>query len=67
MVVSAMQHAHGMMVILLVLVQAGVQHVILAVSYRAELLEKEMKEQEKRVSNIIHNYNKILEALLLCF
>ena len=62
-----MQHAHGMMVILLVLVQAGVQHVILAVSYRAELLEKEMKEQEKRVSNIIHNYNKILEALLLCF
>ena len=64
---SAMQHAHGMMVILLVLVQAGVQHVILAVSYRAELLEKEMKEQEKRVSNIIHNYNKILEALLLCF
>lgn len=40
------------MVILLVLIQAGVQHVILAVSYRAELLEKEMKEQEKRVSNI---------------
>ena len=25
---------------------------ILAVSYRAELLEKEMKEQEKRVSNV---------------
>ena len=29
--------------------QAGVKHVILAVSYRAELLEKEMKEQEQRV------------------
>lgn len=30
--------------------QAGVKHVILAVSYRAELLENEMKEQEERVS-----------------
>ena len=34
-------------------VQAGVKHVILAVSYRAELLEKEMKEQESRVSMVL--------------
>ena len=33
-------------------VQAGVKHVILAVSYRAELLEKEMKQQESRVSMV---------------
>lgn len=33
--------------------QAGVKHVILAVSYRAELLEKEMKEQESRVSDLL--------------
>ena len=33
--------------------QAGVKHVILAVSYRAELLEKEMREQEERVSIIM--------------
>ena len=32
------------------LLQAGVKHVILAVSYRAEMLEAEMKEQEERVS-----------------
>ncbi|KXJ30222.1 mannose-1-phosphate guanyltransferase beta-B [Exaiptasia diaphana] len=31
------------------LVEAGVTHIILAVSYRAELLEKEMKEQEQRL------------------
>ena len=31
--------------------QAGVKHVILAVSYRAEMLEKEMKAQETRVSD----------------
>lgn len=31
------------------LVAAGVNHVILAVSYRAELLEKEMKSQEERL------------------
>ena len=29
------------------------KHVILAVSYRAELLEKEMKEQEEKVIVII--------------
>ena len=29
--------------------QSGVKHVVLAVSYRAELLEKEMKEQETKV------------------
>jgi hypothetical protein len=29
--------------------QAGVNHIFLAVSYRAEMLEKEMKEQEERV------------------
>ena len=33
--------------------QAGVKHVILAVSYRAELLEKEMREQEERVSILL--------------
>ncbi|XP_063797521.1 mannose-1-phosphate guanyltransferase beta [Pseudophryne corroboree] len=31
------------------LVKAGVNHVILAVSYMSDLLEKEMKEQEKRL------------------
>ena len=31
------------------LMQAGVKHIILAVSYRAELLENEMKEQEEKV------------------
>ena len=31
------------------LVRAGVRHVILAVSYRAELLEKEMRSQEERL------------------
>jgi len=31
------------------LAEAGVKHVILAVSYRAEMLEKEMKEQEERL------------------
>jgi len=31
------------------LVEAGVKHIILAVSYRAELLEDEMKAQEKRL------------------
>ncbi|XP_064400176.1 mannose-1-phosphate guanyltransferase beta-like [Halichondria panicea] len=31
------------------LAEAGVKHVILAVSYRAELLEKEMKEQEQKL------------------
>ena len=30
--------------------KAGVKHIILAVSYRAEMLEKEMKQQETRVS-----------------
>ena len=29
--------------------QAGVKHIILAVSYRAEMLEQEMKAQEERV------------------
>ena len=31
------------------ILQAGVKHVVLAVSYRAEMLEQEMKEQETRV------------------
>ena len=31
--------------------QAGVKHVILAVSYRAELLEKRMNEEARRVSS----------------
>lgn len=30
--------------------QAGVDHVILAVSYMSQVLEKEMKAQEQRVS-----------------
>ena len=29
--------------------QAGVKHIILAVSYNAEMLEEEMREQETRV------------------
>ena len=33
-----------------IVIQAGVTHIVLAVSYRAELLEKEMREQEQRVS-----------------
>ena len=50
---------HGPVLILLKMymsycaTQAGVKHVILAVSYRAELLEKEMKEQESRVSAFV--------------
>lgn len=43
------------------LAQAGVTHVILAVSYRAELMEKELKEHEKRV-----NINQLIMPLLLC-
>ena len=35
--------------------QAGVDHIILAVSYRAEMLEKELREQEEKVS--CNNYN----------
>ena len=35
--------------VLLSWLQAGVKHVILAVSYRAEMLENEMKEQEAKV------------------
>jgi len=31
--------------------QAGVKHIILAVSYRAEMLEKELKVEEERVSD----------------
>ena len=34
--------------------QAGVKHVVLAVSYRAELLEQEMKQQETKVSFMIY-------------
>ena len=33
----------------MVVLQAGVKHIILAVSYRAEMLEKEMREQEEKV------------------
>ena len=33
--------------------QAGVKQIVLAVSYRAEMLEKEMKEQEERVSEVL--------------
>ena len=32
--------------------QAGVQHIILAVSYRAELLESEMRAEEKKVDAV---------------
>lgn len=35
------------------LAEAGVKHIILAVSYRAEMLEKEMKQQEDRLGIII--------------
>lgn len=34
--------------------QAGVKHIVLAVSYRAELLEKEMREQETKVTLSTH-------------
>ena len=33
-------------------IQAGVSHVILAVSYMSELLEREMRAQEERVSSV---------------
>lgn len=36
------------------LLQAGVKHVVLAVSYRAEMLEQEMKQQETRVCVWVH-------------
>lgn len=36
--------------VICVLCQAGVKHVILAVSYMSELLEREMIAQEQRVS-----------------
>lgn len=35
------------------LVAAGVKHIVLAVSYRAEMLEKEMKAEEQRVITLI--------------
>ncbi|KAG8128378.1 putative Mannose-1-phosphate guanyltransferase beta-like protein, partial [Naja naja] len=47
------------------LVKAGVNHVILAVSYMSELLEKEMKEQEQRVSDLSKNELKILQFDIL--
>ena len=31
------------------------KHIVLAVSYRAEMLEKEMKAQEEKVSDLLHN------------
>lgn len=37
-----------------VCVQAGVDHVVLAVSYMSELLEREMRVQEQRVSLTYH-------------
>ena len=46
------QYSHSQWYLLPKHLQAGVKHVILAVSYRAELLEKEMKEQESRVSMV---------------
>lgn len=39
---------------MLFFIQAGVSHVILAVSYMSELLEREMKAQEERVSSVLH-------------
>ena len=33
----------------LIILQAGVKHIILAVSYRAEMLENELKVEEERV------------------
>ena len=40
--------------------KAGVKHIILAVSYRAEMLEKEMKQQETRVSYKYVKCNHVL-------
>lgn len=37
------------------LCQAGVRHVILAVSYMSELLEREMRAQEQRVMLVAFN------------
>lgn len=36
-------------------VQAGVRHVILAVSYMSDLLEREMKAQEQRVRHFVQS------------
>ena len=35
------------------LLQAGVRHIVLAVSYRAEMLEQELKAQEDKVGETI--------------
>ncbi|CAJ0947637.1 unnamed protein product [Ranitomeya imitator] len=43
------------------LVKAGVNHVILAVSYMSDLLEKEMKEQEKRIRSFVLNSDVICD------
>lgn len=46
--------------------QAGVRHVILAVSYMSDLLEREMKAQEQRVRHFVWAYDrKANETLLL--
>lgn len=37
-------------------VQAGVRHVILAVSYMSDLLEREMKAQEQRVRHFVWSH-----------
>lgn len=42
-------------------VQAGVDHVILAVSYMSELLEREMRVQEQRVRTTNHRTDTPLQ------
>lgn len=44
--------------------QAGVSHVILAVSYMSDLLEREMKAQEERVSSasVLHSNTQTVSA-----
>lgn len=52
-------HCFGHLIILIATcwslwrVQAGVSHVILAVSYMSDLLEREMKAQEQRVRHFV--------------
>lgn len=49
------------------LIQAGVDHVILAVSYRADMLEQEMKKEEERVNFVYFFYVVIAIIINLIF
>ena len=49
------------------LVEAGVKHIVLAVSYRAELLESEMRAEEERVhlENDIASYSELVDSFII--